>query len=107
MPGQCGALVGIAGRAVCLDAVSRADVFADLWPRLLTGYAADAIDAPAGRPIPRRHFIGLLHLLGSLPLSHAPSVGLGSDVRGATGDLELTGLVHANEIIQLSAYTRY
>ncbi len=106
VPGQCGALVGIGGRPVCLDAVSRAEVFAELWPRLLAGYAADALGAPTGPPLRRRDLVGLLRALGTVPLSRTPSVGLGSDVRGATRDLELTGLVHEGELIQMSAYAR-
>jgi hypothetical protein len=106
VPGQCGALVGVGGRPVCLDAVSRAEVFVELWPRLLDGYAADALGAPTGPPLRRRDLVGLLRALGTVPLSQIPSVGLGSDVRGATRDLELTGLVHEGELIQMSAYAR-
>ena len=36
----------VAGRPVALDLVSRADVFADLLPRLAQGYALEALGAP-------------------------------------------------------------
>ena len=49
--GQCGAVVALAGRPVCIDAVSQADVFAELWPRLLVGYAAEPpMSSPGDRP---------------------------------------------------------
>lgn len=46
LDGQSGALVGIGGRLACLDYVSRSDVFAGLYSKLLRGYALDAIEAP-------------------------------------------------------------
>jgi hypothetical protein len=49
--GQSGAAVAIAGEPVCVDFVSRSDVFAGLYPKLLRGYALDAIDAGgSGKP---------------------------------------------------------
>lgn len=106
MPGQCGALVAIGGRPVCMDAVSRADVFAELFPRLLAGYAADAADAPTGRIVRRRDLIRMLGAIDTVPLVASPSVGLGSDVRGSTARAEATGLVHGGEVVQQSAYLR-
>src|SRR3954469_3447688 len=41
--GQCGAIVCLAGRVVCLDYVGRSDVYAGLYSKLLRGYALDAI----------------------------------------------------------------
>ena len=62
LDGQAGAIVGIAGRLVCLDYVSRSDVFAGLYLKLLRGYALSAIETPGRqaappprpRPLPRR-----------------------------------------------------
>ncbi len=49
--GQSGAAVAIAGEPVCVDFVSRSDVFAGLYPKLLRGYGLDAIDAGgSGKP---------------------------------------------------------
>src|SRR6185369_12868531 len=47
--GQCGAVVSI-GERWCVDWVSRPDVFARLYPKLLAGYAFDAVGV-AGKPI--------------------------------------------------------
>ncbi|MEQ8834333.1 MAG: hypothetical protein RIB67_07785 [Miltoncostaeaceae bacterium] len=109
VPGQCGAVVALGGRPVCVDVLSRADVFADLWPRLLAGYAADAADAPAPAraPLRRRDLVRLLKAVSVVPLDAAPSAGAGVDVRGASGPLEVTGLLDPlGELVQLSAYVR-
>ena len=42
-PGQCGAVLAI-GADLCLDAVSRPDAFARLWPKLRAGYLLDALE---------------------------------------------------------------
>ena len=47
-PGQCGAVLGI-GDDLCLDAVSRPDAFALLWPKLRAGYLLDALERLDGR----------------------------------------------------------
>jgi hypothetical protein len=44
--GQSGVLVGVGGRVACLDFVSRPDVFAGLYAKLLRGYALEAKDEP-------------------------------------------------------------
>ncbi len=43
VPGQCGAVLGL-GDDLCLDAVSRPDAFALLWPKLRAGYLLDALE---------------------------------------------------------------
>lgn len=108
VPGQCGAVVAVGGRPVCLDVVSRADVFAGLWPCLLAGYAADAaaVAPPSASAVRRRDLVRLLKAVSTVPLTGAPSAGAGVDVRGATARLEVTGLVDRDELVQLSAYLR-
>ena len=46
-PGQCGALLAV-GDVLCVDAFSRPDAFARLWPKLRRGYMLDAIILPSG-----------------------------------------------------------
>jgi hypothetical protein len=53
LDGQSGVLVGIGGRLACLDYVSRSDVFAGVYLKLLRGYALEAIESPDGRPLPK------------------------------------------------------
>jgi hypothetical protein len=103
LDGQAGAIVGIAGRLVCLDFVSRSDVFAGLYLKLLRGYALSAIEQPVDKPL-RRRDVG--RFLGELELAkrtRRPAVGLGEEgvlTEYAVGaELSLDG-----EVIALSAY---
>jgi hypothetical protein len=101
--GQSGVIVGIAGELVCLDYVSRSDVFAGLYLKLLRGYALSAIERPLEKPLRRRD---LGRFLGELELakrSRRPAAGLGEE--GALteyvvgSELSLDG-----EVVALSAY---
>ena len=49
--GQCGALFAL-GSAMTLDWVSRPDAWEHLHPRIVRGYALDAVDRPDGLPAP-------------------------------------------------------
>src|SRR5581483_7354060 len=103
LDGQSGVLVGIAGELVCVDYVSRSDVFAGLHLKLLRGYALSAIERPLEKPL-RRRDVG--RFLGELELAkrdRRPAVGLGEEgvlTEYAVGsELALDG-----ELLALSAY---
>jgi hypothetical protein len=103
-PGQCGALLGIGGD-LCLDAVSRPDAFARLWPKLRAGYLLDALERLDGKPTPRAELDGFVDAIGSALQSRQPSAGLGEDVR-LRGERAIgSGLELDGELIQLSAFT--
>ena len=100
---SAGAIVGIAGRLVCLDFVSRSDVFAGLYLKLLRGYALSAIEQSVDKPLRRRD---LGRFLGELELAkrdRRPAVGLGEEgllTEYAVG----SELVVEGEVIALSAF---
>jgi hypothetical protein len=103
LDGQAGAMVGIAGELVCLDYVSRSEVFAGLYLKLVRGYALSAIERPLDKPLRRRD---LGRFLGELELAkrdRRPAVGLGEEgilTEYAVGtELSLEG-----EVIATSAY---
>jgi hypothetical protein len=50
-PRQTGVIACLGGRAVCLDYVSRSEVYAGLHAKLVRGYALDAIERPADVPV--------------------------------------------------------
>jgi hypothetical protein len=103
LDGQAGAIVGVAGRLVCLDYVSRSDVFAGLYMKLLRGYALSAIEQPIDRPLRRRdlgRFLGELELAKRDP---RPAVGLGEE--GALTEYAVgSELTVAGEVVALSAF---
>lgn len=77
--GQSGVLVAIGGRIVCLDYVSRSDVFAGLYSKLVRGYALDALESPRERPLSKA---AVGRFLGELELAERvrhPAAGLGEE----------------------------
>jgi hypothetical protein len=103
LDGQSGVLVGVAGELVCLDYVSRSDVFAGLYLKLLRGYALSAIERPLDKPL-RRRAVG--RFLGELELAkrdRRPAVGLGEE--GVLTEYAVgSELMLDAEVIALSAY---
>src|SRR3954452_1964765 len=98
---QSGAIVAVAGRVTCLDWVSRSDVFAGLYAKLLQGYALEAIETPVDRPVE-----GLDAFLGALRSRRgriAETAGVGSTIRFA-GPAVGGELVAHGEVVALTAH---
>ncbi|MGH3077654.1 MAG: ARPP-1 family domain-containing protein [Gaiellaceae bacterium] len=102
-PGQCGALLAIGGD-LCLDAVSRPDAFARLWPKLRAGYLLDALERLDGKPTPRESTKAFVDAIGGALTTRQPSAGLGEDVRLRGERIVGSGLELDGELIQLSAF---
>jgi hypothetical protein len=100
--GQSGALVAIGGEVVCLDYVSRSDVFAGLYAKLLRGYALDALERPVDRPLRRGAVAAFLDSMGDRrgALYHSPGIGSATRFGGAVAGQEL---VAEGEIVALNA----
>ena len=102
-PGQCGAIFAI-GQDMCLDAVSRPDAFARLWPKLRAGYLLDALERIDGKPTQSSEVDAFLGSIEASLVSRQPSAGLGEDVRLRGDRVVGSGLELENEVIQLSAF---
>lgn len=100
---QVGAIVEIAGRPVALDLVSRAEVFADLVPRLADGYALKALRAPTGHPSEQAAEAYLQDVL-SAPRRWLPTPGMGEAFAPSARDLQGCGLTVDGELVALSAF---
>jgi hypothetical protein len=102
-PGQCGAVLAVGGD-LCLDAVSRPDAFAVLWPKLRAGYLLDALDRldrPAAGADGVTAFAAAVAAAG---VTRRPSAGRGDDLR-LHGDAVLgSGLELDGELLQLTAF---
>ena len=101
-PGQLGALVYISGRWVGLDLLAGAALFSRAWPRLVAGYAADAI----GRKLSRRRTpssSAVLQAVLESPAEPAPAVALGTEYRLA-GQLTGAALVIEDRVAHLMAF---
>ena len=103
LDGQTGALVGIAGRLVCLDFLSRSDVFAGLYLKLLRGYALSAIEHPVDKLLSKTavgRFLGELELAER---TRRPAAGLGEE--GELTEYALgSELTVDGEVIALTAF---
>jgi hypothetical protein len=103
-PGQCGAVLGI-GDDLCLDAVSRPDAFALLWPKLRAGYLLDALERLGGRATSVERTVEFVDDVGEAHVTRGASAGLGEDVRLRGPGVIGSGLGLDGETIQLSAFT--
>ena len=104
-PGQSGAVLGL-GDDLCLDAVSRPDAFALLWPKLRAGYLLDALERLDGRATSVERVSAFVESVGAAArVTRGPSAGLGQDVRLRGTRLVVSGLELEGELIQLSAFT--
>jgi hypothetical protein len=104
-PGQCGVTLAL-GDDLCLDAVSRPDAFARLWPKLRAGYLLDALDRldqPAASAAALSDFVTSL---STAAITRRTSAGRGDDVRVNGVQILGSGLELDGELLQLSAFTR-
>ena len=103
---QCGSIVCVAGRVVCLDFVSRSDVYAGLYAKLLRGYALDAIEHPTDAPVPAEYVERLLGRIARAQRSPAPLVGLGQAWSLSSRRLAGTELRLGDELVALTVFPR-
>ena len=104
--GQCGSIVCLAGRVVCLDFVGRSDVYAGLYSKLLRGYALDAIERPMDSPVPKEYVESLLRRITRATRGATPVVGLGQERRLESPRLVGSELLVGDELVALSVFPR-
>jgi hypothetical protein len=104
VPGQCGAVLGL-GDDLCLDAVSRPDAFALLWPKLRAGYLLDALEGLDRRATSVERIAAFVDSVDEARTTRGPSAGLGQDLRLRGPGVIGSGLELDGETIQLSAFT--
>lgn len=105
--GQRGVLAFIGERFVALDWFSNEEAYAEMHPRLIRGYALDAVDAPSDLPVPpTRKAKAVLEAVMALPLEAVPGTGAGRRLRGRTrreeGGLHASALDLDGRLAQLS-----
>jgi hypothetical protein len=103
-PGQCGTVLAL-GDDLCLDAVSRPDAFARLWPKLRAGYLLDALDRLDAKPTGRDRLARFLTSIGMAARARGSSAGLGEDIRLRGERVVGSGLEVDGELLQLCAFT--
>ena len=103
LDGQSGSLVAVAGTPVCLDWVSRADVFAGLHAKLLQGYALEALETPLDRPLDGAAVESFLAALRWRQGRLEETVGVGAMTRFG-GTAVGSELVAHGELVSLTAH---
>jgi ARG and Rhodanese-Phosphatase-superfamily-associated Protein domain len=103
IPGQVGAIVYVGGHWSGLELFPGSRLFASAWPRILAGYAADALGqkrAETAVPEPDT----LLASLPATPAEEAPAVGLGIEYRLTGAKLSGATLVAEGRLVHLMAF---
>jgi hypothetical protein len=103
-PGQSGAVLAL-GIDVCLDYVSRPDVFGRLYPKLLRGYMLDALERLDGQAATEATVAEFVHEVVLAERTRRPSAGLGEDLRFESSAAIGSGLELDGELLQLSAFS--
>jgi hypothetical protein len=78
-PGQTGVLCFIGARPVALDAFDRPETLARLWPRMVSGYALDALRSEAAA-VDDRAVQDFLDTAAAAEITSHVGVGLGTEL---------------------------
>jgi hypothetical protein len=106
---QTGMLVAIGGHFAVLDRVSQPEVLDSLFAPLVQGYALDALEADtveAVEPPSLEDARDFLQRILASTVTERDAIGMGRDARIARPHFAGAGLVHDNELVQLSVFTR-
>jgi len=104
--GACGVIVAINGIFAAMDAFDKPETLGRVWPRLMTGYAMDAIgrNAPGGAPFTAKGAKELLDYVGELECAPCPSAGVGEDWRFESAGVVGQALVVGRACVHMSVF---
>jgi hypothetical protein len=101
--GQTGVVVCIGTRPIAIDAFDRPETLAKIWPRLVSGYAMEALGVPVGGADAGAIERFRAHVTEADATSHE-GVGLGTDVILTSSDLVATALVWERAVVHLAVF---
>ena len=102
-PGQVGALAYLRGRWLGLDALATPGLFARAWPRLCSGYAADALGQEPGKGLHPKPS-DVLALLKSVTAAAVPGAGLGAEHRFEGKAIHGAALIVEDRVVHVMAF---
>jgi len=104
--GAQGVIAAISGKFVAVDLFDKAETLRRVWPRLVTGYALDALarQKVRSRPFTPKGAGALLEHLGEVACQPCPSVGVGQDWRFESPAVVGQALVAEGVCVHLSAF---
>lgn len=81
--GASGVMAAVGGQFAAMDVLGRPDVFASIWNRLVTGYAADAVcqKSTESKPFSEKQAASIVEKLAESKVSEFKSAGLGNELR--------------------------
>ena len=102
----CGVIVAIDGTFVAADIFDRPGTLERIWPRLVTGYAMDAIGHGKDKPstFSAKAADVLLEHVGEIECTPCPSVGAGKDWRFEAADIVGQALMANRTCVHLCAF---
>ena len=103
--GQTGVIACIGGRSVALDAFDRPETLTKLWPRLVSGYALDAMGRPEQALANGGVEAFLSAAAGAQTTSHE-GLGVGMDVVLTAPDVVGNALTWEDAIVHLALFAR-
>ncbi len=108
--GACGVIAAINGRFAATDVFDKAETLQQIWRRLITGYAMDAlarkrVDSKADtKSFTAKGAKALLEHMGEIECEPCPSVGVGRDWRFEAEDIVGQSLVAKRVCVHLSVF---
>jgi len=103
LPGQTGTLAVVGGRPAALDIFDRPETLRRLWPRLVRGYALDALGAAAAQ-VEEGAARGFLARLAEGEATAHDGVGLGTEVVLTAPEAVGAALVWREAVVHLAAF---
>jgi len=103
--GQTGVAACVAGKPMAVDAFDRTETLARLWPRLTSGYAADALGRSEVAP-ERGAVERFLAQVGAGEVSSHEGVGLGIDVFLTSSSSVGSALFWEGSVVHLALFAR-
>jgi hypothetical protein len=106
---QVGAVFSINGKVVGLDSFGKPETFARVFKKLLESYALDAIDwskTEGTSKTLRSKVTKFLEAVKAASIENHPSVGLGTDFRLDSRNLNGFALAHDDQVLHLSVFAR-
>ena len=104
-PGQTGVIACIGGRPIALDAFDRPETLAKLWPRLLSGYALDAMGRTE-QPLGDCAVEAFLSAAAAAETTSHEGLGVGMDVVLTAPDVVGNALTWEDGIVHLALFAR-
>ncbi|CAN5689122.1 hypothetical protein BH18ACT15_BH18ACT15_10380 [soil metagenome] len=104
-PGQTGVLACIGGEPIVLDAFDRQETLAKMWKRLVSGYAMDALTAPAMK-VPSGVAEEFIAQARGGEFSFQAPVGIGTDVVMTSPAVVGSALAWKGGVVHLALFGR-